>query len=75
MKRCHGVIDQFWTKVANNKIGRLPADKIPFAPLVFTIDGMMDEGTVNCLKLWKDMILASTITTLCQQLSLILWRD
>jgi hypothetical protein len=75
-ERCHGLIGQFLTKVANNKIRRLPANanNIPFTPLVFTIGGMMDEGTVNCLKLWKDMIPASAFTTLCQQLSLILLR-
>jgi hypothetical protein len=73
-ERCHGLIAQFLTKVASNKIRRLPANNIPFTLLVFTISGLMDEGTVNSLKLWKGMIPASAFTTLCQQLSLILLR-
>jgi hypothetical protein len=73
-ERCHALIDKFLDSKAEDKIRRLPRNGIPFTPLVFTVGGMMDKGTVAILQLWKETMPAATFATLCQQLSLILLK-
>ena len=77
-ERCHGLIGMFLNKTAKNKVSRLPAaaatSNIGFSPLVFTVGGMMEEGTVKTLKLWQESVPPSAFSTLWQQLSLILLR-
>ena len=77
-ERCHGLIGMYLGKTAQNKVSRLPAaaanSNIGFSPLVFTVGGMMEEGTVKTLKLWQESVPPSAFSTLWQQLSLILLR-
>ncbi|MGV2364916.1 MAG UNVERIFIED_CONTAM: hypothetical protein MIN83_26280, partial [Paenibacillus polymyxa] len=73
-ERCYALIAKFLDSKANDKIRRLPRNGIPFTPLVFTVGGMMDRGTVEVMKLWQDTMPPAAFSTLCQQLSLILLK-
>lgn len=73
-ERCYSLIAKFLDSKANDKIRRLPRNGIPFTPLVFTVGGMMDKGTVEVMKLWQDTMPPAAFSTLCQQLSLILLK-
>ena len=72
--RCYALIAKFLDSKAEDKIRRLPRNGIPFTPLVFTVGGMMDKGTVEVMKLWQDTMPPAAFSTLCQQLSLILLK-
>ena len=71
-ERCYALIGKFLNSKADDKIRRLPRNGIPFTPLVFTVGGMMDNGTVEVMKLWQNTMPPAAFSTLCQQLSLIL---
>lgn len=73
-ERCYSLITKFLDSKADDKIRRLPRNGIPFTPLVFTVGGMMDKGTVEVMKLWQDTMPPAAFSTLCQQLSLILLK-
>lgn len=73
-ERAHALITKFLTSKADEKKRRMPASNIAFSPLVFTVGGLMDAGTTNCLKLWQASVPPSAFSHLCQQLSLILLR-
>jgi hypothetical protein len=73
-EKAHALINKFLTTVAGNKRKRLPTNSVPFSPLVFTVGGMMDPGTIKCLKSWQDTLPPSAFSSLCQQLSIILLR-
>ena len=73
-ERCYVLIAKFLDSKANDKIRRLPRNGVPFTPLVFTVGGMMDKGTVDVMKLWQDIMPPAAFSTLCQQLSLILLK-
>ncbi|KAJ9091016.1 hypothetical protein QFC21_007338, partial [Naganishia friedmannii] len=73
-ERGHAYIKKFLDGQAAGKRRRLPANNIPFTPLVFTVGGMMDDDTAKCLKAWQQSVTPSAFSTLCQQLSLIFLR-
>jgi len=70
----HALIDKFLSKKAADKVNRLPANSIPFSPLVFTVGGMMDAKTADVIKTWKDSMSIPAHKDLTYQLSLILLR-
>ena len=73
-EKSHALITKFLNSVAANKIRRLPANNVPFSPLVFTVGGLMEATTTKCLKLWQDSMPISAFKSLCSQLSLVLLR-
>ena len=73
-ERCYVLIAKFLDAKANDKIRRVPRNGIPFTPLVFTVGGVIDKGTVEVMKLWQDTIPPAAFSTLCQQLSPILLK-
>jgi len=73
-ERSHAHIRKFLALKAAEKRKRLPDGNVPFTPLVFTVGGMMDDNTAQCLKAWQHAVTPSVFSTLCQQLSLILLR-
>ncbi|KAI5448736.1 hypothetical protein NCC49_001503, partial [Naganishia albida] len=73
-EKSHALITKFLNTVAAKKVNRLPANNVPFSPLVFTVGGMMEAATTKCLKTWQDAMSASAFKSLCNQLSLVLLR-
>jgi hypothetical protein len=73
-ERCYGLIHKFLNVIAYNKIRNLPANRMPFTPLVFTVGGMIDKSTADTLKQWSEIMPLAATMTLWQQLSLILLR-
>ncbi|KAI5448750.1 hypothetical protein NCC49_000977, partial [Naganishia albida] len=73
-EKSHALITKFLNAVALKKVNRLPANNVPFSPLVFTVGGMMEAATTKCLKTWQDAMSASAFKSLCNQLSLVLLR-
>jgi hypothetical protein len=73
-ERSHAHIRKFLALKAAEKRKRLPDGNVPFTPLVFTVGGMMDDNTAQCLKAWQHAVTPSVFSTLCQQLSLILLK-
>ena len=73
-EKSHALITKFLNAVAAKKVNRLPANSVPFSPLVFTVGGMMEAATTKCLKTWQDAMPASAFKSLCNQLSLVLLR-
>jgi hypothetical protein len=72
--RAHALINKFLIFTSNKKRQRLPSNNIPFTPLVFSLGGMMDPGTIKALQIWQETVPPSVFASLCQQLSLILLR-
>ena len=75
-ERGHALIGRFLEQTATNKRNRLPEGRrrMAFDPLVFSVGGCMDKGTVACLRLWQGVLPPSAFSAMCQQLSLILLR-
>ena len=75
-ERGHALIGRFLDQTAANKRSRLPEvrRRIAFTPLVFSMGGCMDKGTIACLRLWQGVLPPSAFSAMCQQLSLILLR-
>jgi hypothetical protein len=72
--RAHALVNKFLTFTSDKKRQRLPSNNIPFTPLVFSLGGMMDPGTIKALQTWQETVPPSVFASLCQQLSLILLR-
>jgi hypothetical protein len=72
--RAHALINKFLIFTSDKKRQRLPSNNIPFTPLVFSLGGMMDPGTIKALQIWQETVPPSVFASLCQQLSLILLR-
>ena len=73
-ERGHALIRKFLKMKTDDKRRRLPANNIPFTPLIFTVGGMMDDGTAKCLKDWQVSMSPWVFSNLCQRLSLVLLR-
>jgi hypothetical protein len=68
------LIHRHLDSVAHRKGSHRPDSMIPFCPLVFSSGGMMEKGTAEALKRWKELMNEGVYSFLVRRLSVCLLR-